>query len=138
MTQEDGRETSGAGAAPQGAGEAEFSAGAAQPLDRDPREPGEHPPVVESAQREVTLQRSVRYGRVIVGGAVLGAVVAAIAALFFPVEEGAEYTLGQAVGLVAVFGAAVGLGLGAVCALLLGTIVRRRRGSGVAIQSDVR
>jgi hypothetical protein len=98
----------------------------------------EHTPVIEEVEREVTLQRSVRYGRVIVGGAVLGIVVAAVAALFFPVEEGADYTLGQAVGFFAVMGGAIGLGLGGLVSLVLGLVARRQRGTGVAIQSDVR
>ena len=106
----------------------------ADPAQADP----ERAPVIEEVEREVTLQRSVRYGRVIVGGAVLGAVVAAIAALFFPIEEGAEYTMAQAVGFFAVLGGAIGLGLGCLVGLVLGLVARRQRGTGVAIQSDVR
>ncbi|WP_449282078.1 hypothetical protein [Leucobacter sp.] len=110
----------------------------AAPLEAPEPEGAERAPVVEEVQREVTLQRSVRYGRVIVGSAALGAVVAAIAALFFPIEEGAEYTMAQAVGFFAVLGAAIGLGLGGLAALVLGLVARRQRGTGVAIQSDVR
>lgn len=103
-------------------------------------EPGEAPaePVVVSETREVTLQRSVRYGRVIIGTTVLAAMLAMLGALLFPVTEGADYTLGQAVGFMALIGAAIGLGLGGVLALILGAVARRSRGSGVAIQSDVR
>lgn len=117
--------------------ESSETAESVEPAEATPAD-AEHAPVIEEVEREVTLQRSVRYGRVIVGGAVLGAVVAAIAALFFPIEEGADYTLAQAVGFFAVLGGAIGLGLGCLAALVLGLVARRQRGTGVAIQSDVR
>ncbi|GAA1603381.1 hypothetical protein [Leucobacter chromiireducens] len=101
-------------------------------------EPEAVEPVVTEASREVTLQRSVRYGRVLVGTAALGAIIAMLLVLVFPVAEKADYTLGQAVGFMAVIGAAIGLGIGALLSLVLGVIARRSRGSGVAIQSDVR
>lgn len=101
-------------------------------------EPEAVEPVVTEASREVTLQRSVRYGRVLVGIAALGAIIAMLLVLVFPVAEKADYTLGQAVGFMAVIGAAIGLGIGALLSLVLGVIARRSRGSGVAIQSDVR
>ena len=101
-------------------------------------EPHEREPIVEVTQREVTLERSVRVGRIVIGGLVAGALVAMIACLFFPIEEGAEYTLGQIVGFMALIGAAIGAGLGSLFALLLGAVARRRRGTGIAIQSDVR
>lgn len=95
-------------------------------------------PVIEETTREVTLQRSVRYGRVLTVGAVLGAAVATLLSLVFPIEEGAEYTMGQVVGFMALIGGAIGLGAGGLLALFLGLAARRRRGSGVAIQTDVR
>lgn len=98
----------------------------------------EREPVVEVTQREVTIERSVRVGRIVIGGLVAGALVAMIACLFFPIEEGAEYTLGQIVGFMALIGAAIGAGLGSLFAILLGFAARRRRGTGIAIQSDVR
>ncbi|SDQ19309.1 hypothetical protein [Leucobacter chromiiresistens] len=105
-------------------------------------EPGDTPvdrePIVEVAQREVAIERSVRVGRIVIGGIVAGAVVAMLACLFFPIEEGAEYTLGQIVGFMALIGAAIGAGLAGLFAILLGAAVRRQRGTGIAIQSDVR
>lgn len=98
----------------------------------------QHTPEVEEVEREVTLQRSVRYGRVIVGTAVLGVIVAAVACLFFPIEEGAEYTMGQVAGFAALIGGAIGLGVGGLVALVLGLVARRYRGAGIAVQSDVR
>lgn len=95
-------------------------------------------PVVVVAEREVTLQRSVRYGRLLIGGLVLGAAVALLISVVFPVAEGADYTLGQAAGFTALIGAAVGLGLGGLLGLVLGFFARRSSGRGVAIQSDVR
>ncbi|RGE19356.1 hypothetical protein [Leucobacter sp. wl10] len=109
--------------------------------DVEAHEPAEDPlfaPRGEEVEREVTLQRSVRYGRVIVGAAVLGAIAAALASLFFPIEEDADYTMAQVAGFAALIGGAIGLGLGGLVALLLGLVARRQRGTGVAIQSDVR
>lgn len=134
-------------AAPAGADSAGADSAGADSTDTDAVDPApsgtvpadaERGPVVEAAEREVTLQRSVRYGRLLIGGAVLGAVIAAIASLLFPVEEGAEYTMAQAVGFFAVLGAAIGLCLGGAVALVLGLVARRQRGIGIAIQSDVR
>ncbi|KTR82128.1 hypothetical protein [Leucobacter chromiiresistens] len=100
--------------------------------------PVEREPIVEVSQREVTIERSVRVGRIVIGGIVAGAVIAMLACLFFPIEEGAEYTLGQIVGFMALIGAAIGAGLAGLVAILLGAAVRRQRGTGIAIQSDVR
>lgn len=101
-------------------------------------EPAVHEPVIEETRQEVSLQRSVRYGRVLVVAAALGAVVAALLCLLFPIAEDAEYTMGQVVGFMALIGAAVGLGLGGLLSVALGLAARRRQGSGVAIQTDVR
>ncbi|QIK63978.1 MFS transporter [Leucobacter viscericola] len=95
-------------------------------------------PVVEASEVEVTLQRSVRVGRVIVGAAIAGAIIAALAALFFPIDEKSDYTMGQVMGFSALIGAAIGLGIGALLVLILNAAAKRRRGTGVAIQSDVR
>lgn len=101
-------------------------------------EPQIEEPQVEESKVEVTLQRSVRVGRVIVGAAILGALVAALLTLFFPIDEKADYTMGQVMGFMALIGAAIGLGVGGLIALMLGAAAKRRRGTGVAIQSDVR
>lgn len=95
--------------------------------------------MTENQEREVEvgLERSVRFGRIIIGGAVLGAIVALILTLLFEVPEGALYELRQIAGFMIVIGAALGLGLGAVVSLVLHFIVRNKRGSGVAIQRDV-
>ncbi|QIM17997.1 MFS transporter [Leucobacter coleopterorum] len=113
---------------------------AAEPVesaDFDGEEVAQEPIVVES-EIEVTLQRSVRVGRVIIGAAIVGGVVAALAALFFPIDEKADYTMGQVMGFSALIGIAAGLGIGALLVLILNAAAKRRRGTGVAIQSDVR
>lgn len=96
----------------------------------------------QAARRvEVGLQRSVRYGRILVGGAVVGALVAALACLFFPVREDIayiDYTMGQIVGLMAVVGAAIGLLLGGVLAILLNLAARKKHGDAIAVLTDVR
>ncbi|UOQ56504.1 hypothetical protein MUN78_12560 [Leucobacter allii] len=111
-------------------------AAAAAPEEASQDAPRE--PIVETVEREVVLQRSVRYGRVLIGGAVLGGVLAALACLFFPIDEDAEYTMAQAMGLMLLVGGAIGLCLGGVLALVLGRVAKRRSGGGVAIQADVR
>ncbi len=93
---------------------------------------------IPHAPIEVGLQRSVRYGRILIGAAALGALIGAIASLFFPVAEGADYELGQVAGLMAVVGGAIGLALGALLSLLLGIVARRNRGAAIAVQTDVR
>ncbi len=95
-------------------------------------------PVTTTTTMEVGLVRSVRYGPILIGGAIVGAAIAAFAALLFPISEDAEYTMGQVVGFVAVLGGAVGLMLGAVLALVLGRVARRSKGAGIAVLTDVR
>lgn len=95
-------------------------------------------PTVTHTEMEVALQRTVRIGPIMIGAAVLGAVVAAVAALFFPISEEAEYTMGQVVGFVAVLGATIGLALGAVLSLILVGVARRHRGAAIAVLTDVR
>lgn len=104
----------------------------------DPAAPEVREPHETRTRVEVGLERSVRYGRIIVTAAAVGAVIAAVSALFFPVADDADYELGQIVGLMAVVGAAVGLALGALLALALGISARRRRGAAIAVQTDVR
>lgn len=88
-------------------------------------------------EREVQIVRSVRHGRIIVAGAVLGGVVGVLVSLAFPVPGDADYTAVQIAGFVALVGACVGLGLGSVLALLLGFSVRRYKGTGFAVRDEV-
>lgn len=97
-----------------------------------------HEPVETRTTLEVGIERSPRYGAILIGGAVAGAVIAAVLTLLFPLAEDAEYTMGQAVGFIAILGAAAGLTLGGVLALILGAVSKRQRGSARAVQSDVR
>ena len=99
---------------------------------------GAAPKIIVEHEQQVILQRSVRYGRVIVGAVVVGAAIASLLSLVFPLAENAEYTMAQIVGFMALIGGAIGLGLGAILALILARSARRRQGSGVAIQTDVR
>lgn len=102
-------------------------------------QPEEHVEVeVVHAPVEVELQRSVRVGRLLIGGAVLGALVGMISSFFFPVAANADYELRQVVGVTLVFGAAIGLALGAVLALILGIAAKRQHGAAMAVQTDVR
>lgn len=93
--------------------------------------------MVRETEQEVTLQRTVRFGRVIVTAIVLGAVVGALVATLFPVSEEAAYTLPQVAGFSALVGGVVGLVVGGALSLVLASIAKRGTGSGVAIQTDV-
>ena len=104
----------------------------------DPAEAPQHVPVETRTQVEVGLERSVRYGRIMIVGGAAGAVLLGVAALFFPVAEDAEYELGQVVGLMAVVGAAAGLALGGILALILSLVAKRSKGAAIAVQTDVR
>lgn len=106
--------------------------------DAEPRIAEAPEPVETRTTVEVGLVRSVRYGPIMIGGIIVGAALAALAALFFPIEEGADYTMGQVVGFVAVLGAVIGLALGALLALILGVAAKRRRGAAIAVLTDVR
>ncbi|WP_336660565.1 hypothetical protein [Leucobacter sp. USHLN153] len=95
-------------------------------------------PIVRESKQEVILERSVRVNRVLIAGVVIGAVVAMLACLFFPIAEDAEYTMGQIVGFMALIGAALGAGVAGLLVIVLGAVARRKRGTGIAVQSDVR
>lgn len=102
--------------------------------EHDEREPVEvaHEPV------QVGIERSVRFGRIIITGTVLGAVLLTVVSILFPVVQGADYTRWQAAGLSLVYGGAIGLTLSASLALLLAAIAKRNTGKAIAQQTDVR
>ncbi|MBC9937452.1 MULTISPECIES: hypothetical protein [unclassified Leucobacter] len=98
-----------------------------------------HEPVVVAEQEvEVTIERSVRYGRILIGGAILGAALASLASVFFPIALEADYSMAQIMGFMLLIGAAIGLSLAGILSLILSAAAQRRRGTAVAIQSDVR
>jgi hypothetical protein len=86
----------------------------------------------------VPVVRSVRYNRLLIVGLVIGAAVGALLALSFPVPEDAQYTLAQAVGLAAVICGAAGLAIGGLLGIILNLVAKRKRGSAVVVQSDMR
>jgi len=108
--------------------------------DEETSVPGEelHLPVETQTTHEVGLVRTVRYGPILGGSAALFALLGFLISFFFPVEEGADYTVGQVAGFMLVVGAAIGLGIGALLALLLNRIARRRTGSAIAVLTTVR
>ncbi len=90
---------------------------------------------------EVGVRRSVRYGRVVVGFAILGGLVGAIACLFLPIQNNpavGEYSMAQVAGFTGMIGAGIGLMLGGILAVVLGAVARRRTGSATAELTDVR
>lgn len=102
----------------------------------EPEGPQETPETVVESEQPVRVQRSVRFGRVIIGTAVLGALVATVLTLLFPVNE-AEYTLTQIVGFMALVGGTVGLAVGSILALILNRIAGKQQGTAIAKRSDV-
>lgn len=93
-------------------------------------------PQVTVVEETVGVVRSVRFGRIIIGTAIVGAVIAALYTLSFPVLS-VDYTMGQVVGFMALIGAAIGLALGSVLSLILSRVAAKRQGTAVAKRSDV-
>lgn len=94
-------------------------------------------PQVQSVEVEVGIERAVRWGRLLVVCAFIGGVVAVMITLMFPVEEGSLYEMRQIAGFMLLIGAAFGLVLGAVLGLILNISAKKKRGTGVAIHTDV-
>lgn len=84
--------------------------------------------------KTVELRRSVRYGRLLIGGAIVGGLAGSLIALLFPVAEGALYSVGQIAGFMLIIGGAAGLLLGAVLALVLSAVAKRQHGSAMVAQ----
>ncbi|MDQ1607833.1 MAG: hypothetical protein QOE16_565 [Microbacteriaceae bacterium] len=72
----------------------------------------------------VTVQRSPRYFRFMLVGAILFAIVALVLTFAFP--EQPNYDRGQIFGFLLLGGIVVGIGIGAVVALIVGSITARR------------
>ena len=88
-------------------------------------------------QQSVELQRSVRIGRLLIVGAIVGAVAGALVTTFYPVPEGALYTMGQIAGFMLLIGGIVGLTLGGLLGLILSGVAKRQRGTAVLEHTTV-
>jgi MFS family permease len=75
-------------------------------------------------QATVTVRRSPRYARFMLVGVIVFAILALILTYAFP--ESSEYGTAQVFGFLLLLGAAVGLGLGAIAALVADRLSRRR------------
>ena len=100
--------------------------------------PAEH---VEPVETEVTsdtvmVRRAPRFGRFIILGAILGAIVALILTFAFdgraPENELVQFDKGQVFGFLLLICGAVGVGLGAVVALIIDRTLARRAEAGIA------
>lgn len=78
----------------------------------------------------VTVRRAPRYGRFLMLGGALGAVVALILTVTFP--DNPEFDKGQVFGFLLLACGAIGVALGALVALLLDRALEKRAGSAVA------
>lgn len=81
-------------------------------------------------QAQVVVRRSPRYSHFMILGAVLGAVAALILTFAFPANP--TYDRGQVFGYLLLVGVAIGVGVGALVALLLDRIVGRTGTSVIA------
>jgi membrane associated rhomboid family serine protease len=75
-------------------------------------------------RREVRVRRSPRLGVFLLAGAVVGVLVAAVAAVVLP--AGGTYTTGQVLGFLAVIFAAIGALLGGLVAVAVDALSSRR------------
>ncbi|MDQ1130132.1 potassium transporter Trk [Microbacterium sp. SORGH_AS_0888] len=94
-------------------------------------QPSEPRVTVEDHLETVRVRRVPRFGLFLVLGALLGVAVAGILTLAFhgtdqPSEIGVQYSAMQVFGFLALAGVAVGLGFGALVALVLDRTVGRR------------
>lgn len=109
------------------------------PNEHSTAQAAEHEPaLVHEEVLTVEVERSVHYNRILIAGLVLGALFGAALALIFPTDPAANYTMGQVAGFTAVLGAAAGLLLSGVFALILGRIAKRSRGTALVKRSDIR
>ncbi|HUH53240.1 MAG TPA: hypothetical protein VLZ31_04260 [Microbacteriaceae bacterium] len=92
---------------------------------------------MQNEEQEVQIVRSVRFGRLMLVGAVAGAVIALLITLTMPVKEGALYTMNQIAGFMLVLGGVLGMALGAFLGLLLNLSARRKQGYGRAVHTGV-
>lgn len=81
-------------------------------------------------QAQVVVRRSPRYNHFMLFGAIIGAVVALILTFAFP--PNGTYDRAQVFGYLVLVGVALGVGLGALVALMLDRIVGRRGKSVIA------
>lgn len=81
-----------------------------------------------SEEQNARIERQVRFGRIIIGGAVIGAIVGLIITLVRPVPEEALYEMRQIAGFMLVLGAVLGMAAGAFFALLLNLMVKKKHG----------
>lgn len=86
---------------------------------------------------QVQIVRGVRFGRLMLVGAVIGAVVALALTLTTPIAEDALYTMNQIAGFMLVLGAVIGFVVGALLGLLLNIFAKKKQGTGTAVHSDV-
>lgn len=92
---------------------------------------------IREEQVSVEVERSVRFGRILLVFAGIGGIIAVMLTLLNPVEEGALYEMRQIAGFMLLIGAALGLAAGAVLSLILHLVAKRKRGTGVALHTDV-
>jgi flagellar biosynthesis protein FliR len=84
----------------------------------------------------VTVQRSPRYFRFMLAGAILFAVVALILTFAFPAQPG--YDRGQIFGFLLLGGIVLGIAVGAVIALIVGWVTGRRARTVAAAHTTTR
>ncbi|MBB4071775.1 hypothetical protein EII31_06845 [Leucobacter sp. OH2974_COT-288] len=89
-------------------------------------------------EETVRVERTVKINRLLLLGAGLGAVLAVLITVLFPVVPEGFYTLGQIAGFMAIIGAALGLLAGALLALVLTRLAKKRSGTATAVRAEVK
>ncbi len=89
-----------------------------------------------TTESQVTVQRSPRYGRFMLAGVFLFAIVSLILTFGFPQKPG--YDPGQIFGFLLLFGSVAGLLLGSVAAIVADRVSGRRSSTLKADRIDVR
>ncbi len=85
---------------------------------------------------EVLVSRSPRYGRFMLAGVLVFAVVALILTFSFP--QGQGYDAGQVFGFLLLFGSVAGIALGSIAAIVVDRVTTHRARTVMADRIDVR
>jgi hypothetical protein len=87
-------------------------------------------------QSAVTVRRSPRYARFMVAGVIVFVILALIFTYAFPAQG--QYGQGQVFGFLLLLGGAIGLGVGAIAALVADRLSRRHARTVMADRLDAR
>ncbi|WP_353987171.1 hypothetical protein [Ruicaihuangia caeni] len=85
---------------------------------------------------EVRVRRAPRIGMFLIAGAIVGAIVAFILTVAFPIDENVGF--GPTLGLLLVYGVPIGVGVAAVIAVIVDWSSSRRAAPAIAEREETR